>query len=424
MKSDMENIDSSIYKEHRYIDYIKITVFGFAISALWNTMGSIITPLIVLGLVADAQKNTYLGILTFAGLVLAMVVQPVAGMISDRSSYKLGRRRPYILVGTIFTVLFLMSLSWAGSIAAVLIVYCLLQISSNTAHGPWQGFIPDLVQDKKRGLASGVKGVLEILGTIVGIQLIGYFMSERFVGNSNVQLPIALGILAFLMIVTMLITIFTVREEAGIARKREPLLRLLRQTFYIDVTANPGFITFLISRFLFLMPLIVLRTFGLYILRDFIDVADPVAVIADLMVVLGICLLVAVYPAGRLSDRIGRRPIVIISGLIGALGFAVIFFFRSYIGIMFAGGLLGIANGAFMSANWAMATDLVPEGEEGRYLGLTNLATAGAVAVANITGPIIDFLNSYSNQLGYQAIIIVCIILLIISSILQIRIKQ
>ena len=81
----------------------------------------------------------------------------------------------------------------------------------------------------------------------------------------------------------------------------------------------------------------------------------------------------------------------------------VLFFSNSYGFILVSGGLLGVASGAFMSSNWALATDLVVPGEEARYLGLTNLATAGAAAlVLFIIGPPIDFLNARSTNLGYS----------------------
>ena len=90
---------------------------------------------------------------------------------------------------------------------------------------------------------------------------------------------------------------------------------------------------------------------------------------------------------------------------------------------MLAGALLGIANGGFMSANWAMATDLVSKGEEARYLGLTNLATGGSCAVAAFAGPIIDLLNVYGANLGYQIVMLSCIIFSVVSSLLVLKIK-
>jgi MFS family permease len=110
--------------------YVKITLLGFAITALWSSLHSIILPLSLLDFVAESQKNTYLGLLTFAGLILAMAAQPIAGAISDRSGFRWGRRRPYVLLGILAGILFLAGIGLAGSFAILLITYCLLQISS------------------------------------------------------------------------------------------------------------------------------------------------------------------------------------------------------------------------------------------------------------------------------------------------------
>ena len=85
------------------VDYIKITIFGFALAALWGSLHTIVMPLRLLDFVAEPEKNTYLGLLTFTGLILAIIVQPIAGAISDRSSFQWGRRRPYILIGALAT---------------------------------------------------------------------------------------------------------------------------------------------------------------------------------------------------------------------------------------------------------------------------------------------------------------------------------
>jgi len=101
------------------VNYIKITIFGFALTALWQSLHTIILPLRLLDFVAEAQKNTYLGLLTFTGLILAMAVQPIAGTISDRSGFNWGRRRPYILLGTTLLILLLPGVSLVGSYIAI-----------------------------------------------------------------------------------------------------------------------------------------------------------------------------------------------------------------------------------------------------------------------------------------------------------------
>jgi MFS family permease len=121
-------------------------------------------------------------------------------------------------------------------------------------------------------------------------------------------------------------------------------------------------------------------------------------------------MLIVVYPAGRLSDRIGRKPIAVASAFIGAAGILLIIFSKEYSVILVAAGLIGVALGGFTSANWAMAIDMVSRGEEARYLGIANMATAGAGAVARLIGPVIDFFEKQSAGTGYQVMLITCLV--------------
>jgi Na+/melibiose symporter-like transporter len=404
-------------------DYIKITIFGFAIAALWGSLHTIILPLRLLDFVAEPAKNTYLGLLTFAGLIVAMIVQPIAGAISDHSGFGWGRRRPYILLGTILAIIFLPGIGAAGSYLAIFILYCLLQVSSNIAHGPYLAFIPDLVPEKKRGLASGVKGLLEILGGVALLYPVALFMDHYYTGEGGFWLWLALAALAFVLLAAMALTVLAVREQPGRGAQL-PLRSALSQSFKIDVRARRDFIWFLFSRLLFFIAFIAVQTFALYFLRDVVGVASPAAATARFSIIAVLGMLAVVYPAGYLSDRVGRRPIVVGSGLIGALGVGLVFFFpTSYPMIMLCGGLLGISFGAFMSTNWALATDLVAKGEEARYLGLTNLATAGGSALARLIGPLIDFLNALSPGRGYLAMFAICFICFIAGSLVLLKIK-
>lgn len=380
-------------------------------------------PLIILGIVAESQKNTYLGIITVVGLLLAMIVQPLAGAVSDRTNLKWGRRRPYILIGTVLTIVCLLVLGKVDSVVAVLIVYCLIQIFANTAHGPWQGLIPDMVPENKKGLASGVKGLIEILGAIGGIYLVGRLVSNAPANDVNQGIFISLCILALVMAVCMIITIITVKEHPPEKRVEVSLADSFRSTFLMDFRKDRSFIYYLISRLIFLLPLMVLRMYGLFFISDISEITDPAAVVADLTIIIGIFLIIVVYPAGYLADKIGRKIIIIIAGLVGAVGVCIMIFLHSYIWILVGGAFIGIANGSFMSASWAMATDQVNKGEEARYMGLTNLATAGAGILAAGGGPAIDWINRMTPGLGYQIILGLCIILLIAGTGLVLKVK-
>jgi Na+/melibiose symporter-like transporter len=393
------NIDPAVNtREFRRVDYAKITIFGFAMTALWSSLHSIILPLRIMDFVPEAQKATYLGLLTFTGLLLAIAVQPIAGLASDRSGSRWGRRRPFILIGGILTLSFLPGIGLAGSLAILFAIYYLLQASANTALGPYQAFIPDLVPAGKRGLASGVKSLVDILGGITFVWLVGQL--------------------------TMVFTILTVKEPPGAGRPRLPFLAMLSKSFRIDTRANPDYIRFLLSRLFFVIPLTTFQVFGLYFFRDVAGVANPAAVMGNFILVSGGCMLAATYPAGRLSDRLGRRPVALVSGIIGATGIGLLFFLHSYHLMLLSSSLMGIGFGGLMSSNWALAVDLVPKGEAGKYIGLTNLATAGGSALARLNGPMIDFFNARSPGSGYSAMLLTAFISLIASSALLWRIKK
>ena len=405
-------------------DYVKITLFGFALAALWQSLHTIILPLRLLDFVPEAQKNTYLGLLTLSGLFLAMLVQPIAGAISDRSGFRWGRRRPYILIGGIISLLIIPGIGLAGGFAVIFIVYCLLQLASNTAQGPFQAFIPDFVQQDKRGVASGVKALVEIVGGVILVYLSSLLMDRYFAGEGSQWLWLVLGILGVAFLGAMIATVVMVKEPpAIIGNRRTSLLAALSRTAR-DVIADRDIVWFLASRLLVFMAFTTIQQFALYFLRDVIGVTNPAEATARFLVFAVVGMLIVVWPAGYLSDRIGRKPVTIASGLMGALGIAIIAVSQEYGTILWAAGIIGMAMGAFNSANWALATDLVTKGEEARYLGIANMATAGGAALARAIGPAIDFFNGRSPGLGYNFMLMACLAYFIVGAALVLKIKR
>jgi Na+/melibiose symporter-like transporter len=404
------------------IDYLKITVLGFALTALWSSLGSILLPIRILAYIPETQKNTYLGLLTFAGLVVAIIVQPFAGTFSDFTNSTWGRRRPYILLGMLLALIMLPWVGLASTYAAIFIVYCLLQICTNTAQASYQAFIPELVPPNKRGLASGVKSMVEVLGGVALVRVTAYFMGHYFESGGEFWMWITLGILMAVLLIATVVTVLTVKEPpslvtTGLSKS------VFRQRLKIDLKVSRNFGWFLLARGLLGITGVALQIYTLYYLMDVVKIPNPASVAGDLIVVVGICLLLTAYPAGRLSDRIGRKPIVIASGILGAIGVLVLIFSRNYLQLMFAGALIGMANGALLSGSWAMATDLAVNGEEAKYLGLTNLAMAGGSALARLIGPVIDFFNGMRQGLGYQVMLLFCLGSLILGTLIILKVK-
>jgi len=264
---------------------------------------------------------------------------------------------------------------------------------------------------------------MEIAGIAALSLLIGIFMGRYSPTADIIWLWLSLGILGLVLLAAMLITTVTIKEKPGQVTSPLLSLSLLYESFRVNVKVRSWFILFLASRLLFIMAFTTLQGFALYYFQDVVGFSNPAEITASLITSVGIAMLVVGYPAGRLSDKIGRKPILVSSGFLAALGIALIAFSRTYYLILIAGSLIGIAAAAFLSVNWALATDLIPKEEAARFLGLTNLATAGGAALARLIGPVIDFFNLQSAGLGYSVMLGACFIYFIISSILSWRIK-
>jgi Na+/melibiose symporter-like transporter len=408
------------------LGYIKITIMVFAITALWQSLHSIILPIRILDFVPESQKNTYLGLITFVGLILAMLAQPIVGALSDRSYFAWGRRRPYILGGIFLLLLFLAGFGFAPTYAILFISYCFMQIASNIVQGPYQAFIPELVPQNKRGLASGIKNLVEILGGATMVFVSPKLMSYYAIGEGAYWLWLTLGILGALLLISGLATAIWVKElRPEPTKNSKPFWATVFGTFRVDFKRDRPFLWFLASRLLVFMGLATIQQFALYFFKDVVGIADPAQASANFIVFAVIGMLLAAYPAGRMCDRLGRKPIAFASALLGALAILLIIILpKEYNLLLLPAVLLGIALGAFSTTNWAMATDLVPCGEEARYLGIANMATAGGAALARLIGPVIDLFNARAVNLGYQVMLICCLAYFIAGAFLLLKVKS
>lgn len=403
--------------------YIKITLLVFGISGLWQSMHSLILPVVVLDFAGEAQKNTYLGLMTFSGLIIAMLAQPVAGAISDRSIYRWGRRRPFIFAGTIGILLLLPVIGLSNSFVVLFSGYCLLQLASNVVQGPYQAFIPETVSAGSRGQASGIKSFLEILGGAALLFPVSRFMDSYASTGQASWLWLSLGLLGIIILGLMLYTVSAVKEQRPSAPLKKEVIPAWVSSFKINIRANRPFLWFLASRLAVFMGLTTIQQFALYFFRDVIGVADPAGATTRFLAIAVVFMLVSVLPAGYFCDRTGRKPIAIGSAFLGACGILMILLSHSSTVLLAAAAVLGIALGAFNSTNWALATDLVSKGEEARYLGIANMATAGGAALARLIGPVIDFFNQVGANMGYTVMLSACMVYFIAGALLLFKVK-
>ena len=388
-----------------------LNAYWVGLSFMWNALHPILLPAVLLNYVPDAKKNTYLGLLTFVGLVIAMLVQPLSGALSDGWKSRFGRRRPLIVLGTLFDFLFLSILAWAGGIVWLFIGYIGLQFSSNIAHGPMQGLLPDRVPRTQLGVASSLKTFMDMLSLIIASLLAGRLLDPV----TRDPTPIMLVVMS-LLAVSAAITVFGVRESPS------PNGRGVRGEggffgqFRINFRENSSYWWLIAERALFILGIYGLQAFAQYYLQDVLRVPDPPKQTGDLLAVLTISLVILVLIGGWLTDKYGAKRILYVATFIAAGGMFLMLFAKDMRGLMVFGSVLGAGIGLFLTSNWALANTLAPEAEAGKYLGLTNLATAGSGALARLEGPALDWLNAAwpGAWMGYKGLFIfgaLCILL-------------
>ena len=412
----------------RIRDHVTMNVYWFGLAFMWNGLHPIVLPALLLNFVPESLKNTYLGGLTFAGLILAMVVQPLAGGLSDGTQSRWGRRRPWMLAGTLLALVFLAGMALAGGFVGLLVAYLLLQLASNGAHGPAQGLIPDLVPENQRGLASGVKNLFDMLGLVVASLVAGQLM-----GNGSPVL--AFAVIGAVLAASTLVTLLTISEARSIGPQpsrsllppgeRAERLRL-RDLLSVDFRRYPDYAWLVGSRFLILLGIYAVQGFAQYYVRDVLRVPNPPEVTGNLLAAIGLPLTLLVFPAGLLSDRLGRRRLNLVAGALIVPGIFMLLFARSVPSLLAFGAVIGMGTGIFLSANWALATDLIPQDEAGKYLGFTNLATAGSGAAARLAGPLIDGVNALrpGMYLGYPALFLLAGTSALLGTLLVLRIRK
>jgi MFS family permease len=376
----------------------------FGLSFMWNALHVILLPAILLQFVPDDQKNGVLGVLTGVGLVIAMIIQPLAGAASDGWLSRWGRRRPLILAGTLLDFVFLAVLALAAGIPGLAVGYIGLQFSSNTAHGPSQGLLPDRVPPDQLGRGSAVKSTLDMLGLIGASLLIGHFLHE----DASNQIP-AMGIVAAVLALFAALTLFGTHEaDSRHTAETRPVEGGMADIFRVNWKKAPGFAGLILSRFVFLAGVYGIQAFAQYYVRDTLNVGDPVALTGNLMAVIALSLTVFAFGSGWLCDRFGRKPLHAAAAILVAGGSLLLIPSQSPEAVLLCGSIIGAGAGVFLTSNWALATDLAPLPEAGKFLGLTNLATAGAGALSRLTGPGLDWLNNHwpGSHYGYTALFI------------------
>ena len=381
-------------------DLLKLNSFSFGITGFILAMDTVILPVIVLTVAPEEFKNTYLAVLGISGLLMAALVQPTIGRISDRTRSPLGRRVPFILWGSIFAAVGVIGVRLAPNFPVFFGVWIFIQANVNIAYGPGLALIRDCVPLNRIGMASSMKIMSDAAGGAVMIAVTG-----ALIGKTASSLDwewITLGILAFAMIIAISVTSVQISRRE-LASPLNSQRRDVESSFRSLMSPNLGL--FLASRLVMIMAIASFQTYGLFFLRDSVGLDNAAEALGRITLAIAGALAIAVFIAGWMSDRVGRKPVVMVGAIGAAISTLWMLTADDSTEVLIIASVIGASVGTLLSANWALANELADDDQAGLHMGIVNLATIGGAATAKLLGPGIDALNRISDDLGYQVLI-------------------
>ncbi|GAB2468622.1 MFS family permease [Conyzicola lurida] len=322
------------------------------------------------------------GIISAIAGFCALIAFPLSGALSDRTTSRFGRRRPWILGGTVLFAVSLVLLGLQSTMVGIGVFWSLALIGFCVLTAAITATISDQVPVNQRGFVSGWVSAPQAVGTILGILLVTELALATLVGYVLVAVLQIVLVLPFLL--------FT--KDAQLPESSRPAAltaRALLGGFWISPRAFPDFGWTLLSRILVNLGNALGTTLLLYFLMFGLNrgagAEDDLLLLTAVYMVFFIASALGV---GKLSDRIGRRKVfVYIAAYLQGLAALILAFVPDFTIAILAAGLLGLGYGSFMAVDQALATQVLPDAQSrGKDLGIMNIATAVPQAVAPLLG--------------------------------------
>jgi MFS family permease len=359
------------------------STYALGVNVVWLAYNIFILPLQVQEVTSEATKGIILGALVGVAIGFAVIVNIFAGIISDHSRSRFGRRRPTLIWGMVLTLPFILLPVFVPlSLPTVVLEYMGMQIFTNVSAGAWQPTLADFVPSEQRGISAGIKGVFTLLGSAIGVGAI----TGLFAVNLNNVAFIAIAsvfAVATLINAAAMWNLDKPMAEAKPLKLREVVIDLFH------VQKRPAinvFWWFVFGSFLIYMGVSGFQFFGIYYLESILHITNQEA-LARAVQIFGLINLVIgmsfALLAGFLSDKFGRRNIIIVSVLIAGIVGLFFPFARTFAIFLAFSSIYGAASGVILSVDTAFTSDLVPREEAGKYMAYANLA----VGVANGAAP-------------------------------------
>jgi MFS family permease len=329
------------------------------------------------------------GVISGIAGACALITFPLTGALSDRTTSRFGRRRPWIFAGVIVFAASLVILSVQTTIVGVGVFWSTSIIGFCIASAAITATLSDQVPVNQRGFVSGWISAPQAIGTILGLVLVtsiwASIKSEQAFGY-----PLD----AILLVVLAIPFILTLPDQP-LRKDQRPRggLGAILQGFWINPVKHPDFGWTLLGRILVNLGNALGTTLLLYFLQYGLGMSASNATngLLELTAVYLVFFVIAALVLGRVSDRIGRRKVfVYIAAWVQATAALILAFVPVFGVAIVAAGLLGLGYGCYMAVDQALATQVLPDSHSrGKDLGIMNIATAVPQAVGPLLGALV-----------------------------------
>ncbi|MGW2816029.1 MFS transporter [Streptomyces sp. NPDC001415] len=389
---------------------------GLAYLGLYSAVLSVALVTLALRIedVDPEHKETSLAVAAGLGALVALFANPLAGRLSDRTTSRWGRRRPWLVCGVLGGAVGLAVVVLVPSIPAITAGWCLAQLSFNASIAALAATVPEHVPLAQRGTVSGVMGFSQRLAVPVGMGAAALFSA----GPAGFLVPAAAAIGCVSLFALPL------KDSPAPAELRPFSAKEFFGSFWTDPRSHPDFGWVWLTRFLTYFASVAPVPYLAYYLGSRVGIADgSVAVTVALLTTLNYTLsAVTAALCGWLSDRLNRRKVfVTAAAAFLAAGLVLLAVSTTLPPVYLAQTLLGIGSGFYFAVDMALATEVLPSSDDvGKDLGVINSADVLPQSIGPALAPLLLAIGSGGN---YPALYLFTMVIGLLAAVTVTRIR-
>lgn len=389
--------------------------------AQFGLFGALITPVIITMALRVAEvdpdnKTASLSLVLGVGALFALVANPLFGRLSDRTTSRFGRRRPWLICGVAGGFAGLSIIAFVPSIPAILVGWIITQTALNASLATLQATVPDQVPPAQRGKVSGALGVAITLSVVVSMVLASQIPGQ----GAQFLAP------AVLAVVFVTYFALTLRDKPLTAKPGPFSVKEFAHSFWTSPRTYPDFGWAWLSKFLVMFGMVGPSAYtAYYLMSDFgVSGAEIGGKVALLVIVGSLCNAASAAVSGWLSDRAGtRKPFVIGSSLVVVAGLLLVAFAPSFPMILLSQVVIGVGGGMFYAVDMALVTEVLPDPDTAaKDLGVMNIANALPQSLGPAVAPFLLAVGGDGDN--YTLFFVFCAAVALVGALSVTRIKS